>query len=194
MDKCIESLKFFSKDYVYTPDDHNNFYLEEKAPEGIGKVYFSSSSQCIVIKANSSGPLVWSFKNGKISEGAILTKDDSGYHLHYLEMKSKLTYGEWAKAQLQFEGMHLTALAVIRLLGVTEIASATCYIAYKQDAMTASKSADLVLMKTFVGMANPLGGVDSWAAETCELPITGLARIRKAQRDVSNDANFGVIN
>lgn len=194
MDNCVEYLRLFSADHVYLPEDHTSFFLEEKSPSGAGKVYFSSSTPCIVLKAKPAGPLLWSLKNGKISEGAILTMDDEGYHLHHLEMKSRLTQGEWAKAMLQFEGMHLTALAAVRLLGVVDIASVTCYIAYKQDAMAANASADMILMKTFVGMPNPVGGADSWVSNSCELPITGMANIRKAERDANSDADFGLIN
>jgi hypothetical protein len=132
-------------------------------------------------------------KNRKIAEGAILTEDQDGYHLHLLEMKSKLTQGEWAKAILQFEGMHLASIATIRLLGVVDIASVTCYIAYKVDATSPTASADMILMKTFVGQPNPIGGVDSWTTGTLELPLGGTARIVKGQRDANNNIDFGKI-
>lgn len=169
------------------------FHLEELSTSGAGQAYFSAPGGCIVLKAGRAGPLLWSLKNRKIAEGAILTEDTSGYHLHLLEMKSKLTQGEWAKAILQFEGMHLAALAAIRLLGVSEVTSVTCYIAYKDDAMSASESADLILMKTFVGKPNPIGGVDSWTTESLELPLNGAAKIVKGQRDVNNNVDFGQI-
>jgi hypothetical protein len=194
MDECIPFLKHFLPTYVSLADDHDRFYIEEKTVGGEGKTFFSSASPCVVIRAKPAGPLLWSLKNGKIGEGAVLTKDDDGYHLHILEMKSKLTQSEWAHALLQFQGMLLTSLATVRLLGVTEVTSVVCYIAYKQEAMSASKSADLVLLKTFVGIPNPVGGEDEWSSEVAELPIVGPARIRKAQRDANNNADFGVIN
>lgn len=193
MNECKESIKAFVSNLVYYPEDHTNFFLEEKCESGKGKSYFSCAGQCIVIKAGRSGPLIWSLRNAKIGEGSIITKDQDGYHLHLLEMKSKLTQSEWAKALLQFEGMHLTTLAVARLLGVIEVQSVTCYIAYKQDALSAIGSADLILMKTFVGMANPVGGGDAWSSNTISLPITGNAALRKAQRDNNADAHFGNI-
>lgn len=193
MDECTPFLKLFSPEHVYAPEHHQNFYIEEKSAGGEGKAYFSTNDKCVVIKAGSSGPLLWSLRNGKISEGSIITRDATGYHLHLLEMKSKLTQVEWARALKQFEGMHLTSLAVARLLGVLELASVTCYIAYKRDALAGNKSADLILMKTFVGMPNPIGGGDEWESERVELPFTGSASIRKAQRDTNADAHFGPI-
>jgi len=194
MDECLPLLKLFNVEHVYSPEDCTRFFLEEKRAGGEGKTFFASARPCIVIKAGSTGPLLWSLKNGKISEGAILTQDESGYHLHILEMKSKLTQGEWAKVMLQFEGMHLTSMAVTRLLGVTEIKTVTCYITFKQNAMDASKSADMILMKTFVGMPNIIGSGDAWESETIELPLTGIAGIKKASRDSDNNADFGFIN
>jgi hypothetical protein len=193
MDECAPFLAHFASEHVHFAEDHSNFFLEEKSPEGAGKTYFATNDPCIVINARPPGPLLWSLKNRKISEGSILTRDENGYHLHILEMKSKLTQTEWAKAVLQFEGMLLTTLAVVRLLGVHEVASVTCYIAYKQAAMGSGQSADMIFLKTFVGMPNPVSGASAWTSEKLELPITGTASIRKAQRDEANNAHFGNI-
>lgn len=193
LEPCMERLIHFSDSHVYAPIDSSRFYLEEKSPLGSGKAYFQSNSACIVLKAGTSGPLLWSLKNKKIAEGAILTSDDEGYHLHLVEMKSKLTQGEWAKVISQFEGMYLTSLATVRILDVLILASVTCYIAYKQDAMAANQSADMIFMKTFVGQPNPVGGVDSWTTNTVALPFREHARLVKAARDINNDADFGII-
>lgn len=193
MDDCLPALKHFFPEHVYTPDDHTNFFLEEKSASGAGRSYFATNTTCIVIKASPSGPLLWSLKNRKISEGSVLTQDENGYHLHLLEMKSRLDPGEWTKALLQFEGMLLTSLAVVRILGVTEIASVTCYIAYKNNVMDTAASADLIFLKTFVGKPNPIGKGDAWRSEEVDLPIVGLAQLKKAQRDQANNAHFGII-
>lgn len=193
MDECTPFLVHFTPEHVHLAEDHSNFYLEEKSPDGAGKTYFTTDAPCIVINARPPGPLLWSLKNRKISEGSILTKDEHGYHLHILEMKSKLTQSEWTKVILQFEGMLLTSLAVVRILGVKEVASVTCYISYKQSMMSSSKAADLIFLKTFVGMPNPVSGDSAWTSEKLDLPITGVASIRKAQRDEANDAYFGNI-
>lgn len=193
MDECAPFLQHFAPEHVHFAPDHSNFYLEETSPEGAGKTFFSANGPCILIHARPPGPLLWSLRNRKISEGSILTKDEHGYHLHILEMKSKLTQAEWAKVILQFEGMLLTTLAVVRILGVNHFASVTCYIAYKQAAMSSSQTADMIFLKTFVGKPNPVSGDSAWTSEKLELPITGTASIRKAQRDEANDAHFGLI-
>lgn len=193
MDECLPLLDHFAREHVHIVEDHGSFYIEEKAAGGEGKTYFSTNAPCLLIKAKPPGPLLWSLKNRKISEGSIVTKDERGYHLHILEMKSKLTQGEWAKVLLQFEGMLLTTLAVVRILGILEFSTVTCYIAYKEDAMGTRGSADLILLKTFVGMPNPISGSEEWTKEQVELPMTGAAQIRKAVRDGANDADFGLI-
>lgn len=193
IESCIGQLVHFSDQHVYEPEDHSRFFIEEKSAGGEGKSYFSANSRCLIFKAGKQGPLIWALENKKISEGAILSHNEDGYHLHLLEMKSKLTVGEWAKVVEQLKGMHLSALAVLRLLGVVELASVTCYVAFKQDAMSPQASADMILMKTFVGMENPLSGNADWESEALELPFTGTSAIVKAQRNVSNDADFGLI-
>lgn len=190
---CTEYLEHFSPDYVFIPEDHHKFYLEEKDSQGAGKCYFSSASPCIVLKADSKGALVWSLKNRKRAEGAILTHNHSGYHLHILEMKGTVTLGCWSGVLKQFEGMLLAALASVRLLGVQDITSVTCYLAFKRDAIAVDQNANPVLMKSFVGMPNPVSGLQDWLAGALDLPYVGRSSIVKKMRDADNNADFGVI-
>lgn len=191
---CKTALAHFVPQYVHFVENHASFNIEEKKAGGAGKAYFSSAVPCLMVKAKDQAPLVWAFKNRKCAEGAFLTFDNDGTcRLHILEMKSKLTQGEWAKVMLQLSGMYLSALATCRILGIFEFKSVTCYVAFKEDAMSADKSADMIFMKTFVGAENPIGGADEWQAEKMELPFAAIAEIRKGQRDASHDIDFGAV-
>lgn len=189
---CLAELKYFSDHYAYVPSQPD-FFIEEKSRGGEGKAYFRHDKDCIVLKSGKSGPLLWSLKNGRIGEGAILTHEEDGFHLHLLEMKSRLTQGEWSKAVTQFEGMFLTSVAAIRLLGAIDLQSVTCYVAFRRDDVSNALSADMILMKTFVGMSNPFSGLENWENETVSLPFATTASLKKGLRDEAGDVNFGEI-
>lgn len=192
IEECKNALAHFVPQYVHLVEGNLSFSIEEKKIGGAGKASFSSTAPCLMIKAKDQAPLVWAFKNRKCAEGAFLTLDDDGScRLHILEMKSKLTQGKWAKAMLQLSGMYLSALAICRIIGISEFKSVTCYVAFKEDAMSAAKSADMIFMKSFVGVENPIGGADEWQKEEMELPFSATATIRKGQRDAFNDVDFG---
>jgi hypothetical protein len=193
IEACRKGLAHFAQEYVYLIEGQNSFFIEEMRPLGAGKAFFSASSPFLVIKAKDNTPPVWAFKNRKCADGAFLTFDSDGCHLHILEMKSRLTQGEWAKAMLQLSGMYLTALASCRLLGVFEFKSVTCYIAFKEDAMSSNESADMIFMKTLVGQENPLGGVNEWTSNKIELPFRTMALIQKGQRDGAHNVHFEVV-
>ncbi|MBB5577713.1 MULTISPECIES: hypothetical protein [Rhizobium] len=190
---CKTGMLHLSKSFVYYPDHHANFHFEEKNVAGAGKAYFSSNAPCVVMRATNQAPLLWALNNRKCAEGAFVTFDADGCRLHIVEMKSKLTQGTWAKVLLQFNGMYLSALATARILGIESFTSVTCYIAYTEDAMNPDKSADMILIKPFVGVPNPVGGATEWEKERCLLPLNQAATIRKTQRDANNDANFGLV-
>ncbi|WP_408913632.1 hypothetical protein [Brucella pseudogrignonensis] len=194
IEECKAALSHFVPEYVYFIDKPKSFSIEEKKAGGAGKAFFSSATPCLMIKAKDQAPLVWAFKNKKCAEGAFLTFEDDGMcNLHILEMKSKLTQGEWAKVMLQLSGMYLSALATCRLLGIISFKSVTCYVAFKEDAMSPAKSADMIFLKSFVGAENPIGGADEWQTGKMELPFSTPAAIRKGQRNASNDIDFGTV-
>ncbi|MCY1369321.1 hypothetical protein D9M69_563550 [compost metagenome] len=146
-----------------------------------------------MLKAKDQAPMVWAFSNRQCAEGAFVTFDNDGCRLHILEMKSKLTQSEWAKVIRQLSGMYLTALAACRILGVNEFKSVVCYVAYKEDAMSPSKSADSIFIKTFVGQRNPVGGSDTWSTGSVKLPFGIDASIQKGQRDAHHNVDFGSV-
>lgn len=186
-------LPNLSSDYVFVADPNTVFFLEETDDAGKGKTFFQSESNVIVLKAHHNPPLVWALKNRKCSEGAIITFNDDGCHLHILEMKSRLDPIEWKKAILQYEGMLLASIAIGKLLSIDRFSSVTCYIALKRDLLTEGVSADPVLLKTFVGKDNPLAGLREWFLEEIPLPFGIVGRLRKAVRDADNNADFGQI-
>lgn len=193
IDACKTGLKHFLPEYLYIVDPNVQFSLEEKKQAGAGKAYFSAATPTLVLKARDQAPMVWAFSNKQCAEGAFVTFDDSGCRLHIIEMKSKLTQTEWAKVMRQLSGMYLTALAACRVLGIIDFQDIICYVAYKEDAMAADKSADPIFIKTFVGRRNPMSGSAEWTAESMDLPLGVRAQIRKGQRDQNHDVDFGLV-
>lgn len=193
LDVYEANLCNLSKDYVWPINAGENVEIVEKKAGGAGIARFLSEHGAIVIKAKDQAPVVWALEVKKCAEAAIISFRDNECHLHLLEMKSKLTQGQLSTALIQLEGMFLSALAVARLLGIVSFATTTCYIAYKEDALNQHQSADMIFMKPFVGMNNPVGGYEDWEAETVDLPLATKAVLRKGQRDGNADIHFGPI-
>lgn len=183
-----EHLLHLNKDYV--SEVTGDFCIEEKDEGGKGKALFYVDNACIVFRTTPKPPLLWALQNRKCADGAFLTFDETGCHLHLVELKSRLTHAEWSHVLLQFEGMYLTSLATCRLLNISSISSVTCYIAFKRDKMSPQESASPILIKPFVGKENPLNGQRSWNNERIELPFESVANLRKGQRDDAGDADF----
>jgi len=193
LEACKANAAHLSSDYVWLQDAGSDFFIEEKSPAGRGRALFSTKSPVFVIKAKDQAPVVWALKNRRCAEAAMISIDGEDCHLHLLEMKSKLTQGEWAKALQQFEGMLLSALAVARILGIENINETTCHIGFKEELVSNSKSADPIFIKGFVGKENPVGGAVDWAVGNIELPFSMMANINKCLRDDNNDADCGRI-
>src|ERR1700679_3345026 len=100
---CRECLKHFSKDYVWETSDMVE--VVETSEGGAGIARFSFSGPAIVLKAHNKPPLVWSLKKRKCADGSFVTFEGDKARLHIVELKSKLTQSEWAKASEQIEGM-----------------------------------------------------------------------------------------
>ncbi|MCW2272696.1 hypothetical protein GJ654_01220 [Rhodoblastus acidophilus] len=193
IDDCRSALEHFNSDFVYFTEPAARFFIEEKSCSGAGRAYFSHTAACIMLKATNKAPMVWALSNRSCAEGAFVSFDESGFHLHIIEMKSKLTYNEWIKALKQLSGMYLTAIATARILGIYSFNSIRCYIAFKEDAITPNRDADPVLLKTFVGTENIASGVDQWSSGMIRLPLSAKAFLKKGQRDGNNDIDFGFV-
>lgn len=193
IEACRQRLRHFLPEYLWFTEANKQFFFEEKKRGGEGKAFFVSAAPCLIVKANDKAPMVWAFSNRKCAEGAFIKFDHDGCHLHILEMKSKLTQGEWAKVLNQLEGMYLTALAACRVLNIAEFQSVTCYIAFTEDAMAPDQSADMILMKTFVGEENPVGGDDEWSKNQVPLPFDVTAGLKKGLRNAQSNVDFGAV-
>ena len=146
IDNCRSYLSLFNAAWVC--EEAGAISIDEKASDGAGSAIFSSKQACIVVRAESSSPLIWSLAQRKCADGALITFNKDGAHLHIVELKSKVTLKAWAHALQQFEGMYLTSLAISRLLKIFEVQSVTCYIAAKEyklsDVVGASASPSLI--------------------------------------------------
>ncbi len=188
-----EGLDHLSGDYIWPVEEGSSFSIKEVKAGGEGEAKFKASKPTIVIKAKDQSPVVWALKNRKCAEAAMISVEAEYCHLHLLEMKSKLTQSELAKAVLQLEGMYLSALAVSKIIGIDQIASVTCYIGYKENALSPKASADMIMFKTFVGMENPIGAVDEWEEKEIDLPFGMKSSVKAEKRDLNGDVDFGAI-
>lgn len=191
MDACREHLCVFNPDWI--KEAHGEIDIVERDPDGAGIARFHSASPCVLIRADKHAPLIWSLSQRKCADGAILSFDDVGAHLHIVELKSTVTLGTWAHAMQQLEGMYLAALAVSRLLQIDKLLSVTCYLAGAADKVTGASrlSASPSLFKTAVGKSTTFGGLESWTSEIVPLPFGVSATLKKQWKDGAGLANFG---
>lgn len=193
IDSCRQYLELFNAFYVN--EAIGTFSIVERNEAGKGAAKFNSTSYCIVIRTQEQSPQIWALKQRKCGDGAFLTFDRRGAHLHLVELKSRLSLGDWAHALQQFEGLYLTAIAVMRLLGLQAAASVTCYLAAREDRVTQTQevTASPTLIKAPVGEVRTFGGRESWTNETVPLPFSTNAILIKGWRDATGDADFGAV-
>lgn len=189
---CRTFLCLFNTSYVW--EEKQKIEIIETKESGKGKAVFKLKAPAIVLKAHDQPPLIWSLKVKNCADGAFVTFDEDGAHLHIVELKSKLTQSTWSKAAVQFEGMFLTSLATARLLKISNFKSVTCYIAFTQDKMAAVTTANPTLLKTLVGRPEGLGAGVAWDRGEMKLPFEVEAKIVKSQRDLHGDSDFGFVH
>jgi hypothetical protein len=190
IEECLAHLCHFNGNYVYHAS--GEIEIVETSPSGAGSAVFVTEQSAVVIKTGKNGPHVWSLRQRKCADGAFLVFDDEDTRLHLVELKSKLSLKDWAHALHQFEGMYLTALAVLRLLKIDHISAVTCYIAFTAENVS-TPSASPVLLKTLVGSSRTLGGREEWEKELIHLPYATVANVVKGQRPVGGSINFGPV-
>ncbi|ETD72646.1 hypothetical protein V757_03070 [Pelistega indica] len=187
MQPSVELLEnLFNSDFVTFKT--GDFYFEETKDQGKGKCTFFSKEPVLSIKAQNKAPLIWSLKNRHCAEGAFLTFQAHGNLLHLIEMKSTLRTRAWNTAKKQFEGMHLSALAIIKLLQLNDPIQIRAYIVYSRDEMRAPDVSSYVINKPLVGEVNKFDGHD-WTHSEIELNYNQEAQLIKIQRDHNGDAD-----
>lgn len=192
IDACRGRLSIFNGDYVW--EATGEVEIVETAQGGEGRAIFQVQSPAIIMRTHRRPPLVWGLKNPKCADGAFITFSEHGAHLHIVELKSRLTLGEWKNVILQLHGMYLAAVAAAHLCSISAFETVTCYVAFREDATAPMGSATPILLKTAVGMSKPLGGGQEWSVGEMEMPFGAMASIAKAQRDADGDADFGAVN
>ncbi|MGE4249043.1 MAG: hypothetical protein AB7F09_06620 [Parvibaculaceae bacterium] len=162
--------------------------FEERNPVGAGVATIYISGFAVAFRADDSAPLIWALDQRKCADGAFLTFNKEGAHLHIVELKGKVSSGNWPNVVAQMEGMYLTALAVARLLKVLEVKSVTCYLALKNDAM--KKPTQAIFLKTPTGSRSTLGRYEDWVDSKIRLPLAFEGSLVRATRDSSGNASF----
>jgi len=190
---CRSCLKHFNP--VWVKEVAGEFSIVEKDAVGAATATFRSAGPCILIVADRQAPIIWALAQRKCADGAFLTFDELGAHLHIVEIKSRVTVSKWASIQHQMEGMYLSSVAVARLLSVQALGSVTCYLAGKEDAVTGARdvSASPTLLKTPVGKAKTFGGLEDWDKSEVQLPYGTKARLVRNWRGAGQVADFGAV-
>jgi hypothetical protein len=194
IESCRHNFCHFNADWVKEVSGY--FYIIEKKEAGKSKASFQSEKPCIMIKAQDNSPLLWSLKQRKCAEGAIVSFNDDGAHLHLVELKGNVGLETWRHVLHQFEGMYLTSLAVLKLLEIDHVESVTCYIGAKADKISQSPlgSSSPALLKVIVGGDKTLGGREEWLKESIELPFRRTAKLIKGWKDNDGNVEFPALN
>ena len=160
IENCRSCLHLFNNHWIC--EVFGTIVIAETNPSGKGEAVFESAAPCIMINPDPKVPTLWALARRSCADGAFLSFLDGEVQLHIVELKSKITLGTWAKVIEQFEGMFLTALAVVRLMEIHELARVTCYLAGTVDAITdAPEGASLILSKAPVGKWRRAGKMPS---------------------------------
>ncbi len=192
IETCRKCLPHFNSHWVR--EELGTFSITETNPLGAGSATFQAEN-AIVIKADMSAPLLWSLAQRKCADGAFITFDEAGMHLHIVELKGKITPKTWAHVLMQFEGMYLTSLAVSRLLQISDLQSVTCYVAATEDAVSnpVEESASPTLLKGPVGKPKTFGGLEQWLQSSISLPFAAQAVLVKGWKDNTGSVDFGAV-
>jgi hypothetical protein len=185
---CCEHLHLFADEHVF--EQEADIEITEADPAGSGTVTFTHPARSIVFAPKEKRSLLW-IKDAQCADGAFVTFDDDGVHLHITELKSTLNFGKWFKAINQFCGMFLSVTSAARLMQIRDFASVTCYIAFKADRIVTSASTSPALLKAPVGTAATAPRT-SWEKEEIQLPFKTTAILKKIQRDALGNATFAV--
>jgi hypothetical protein len=193
IESCRPHLELFNPDYVN--EAAGAFSIIERDEQGKGSATFKSSNPILLIRSRKQSPQIWALKQRKCADGAFLTFDGKNPHLHIVELKGKITLSTWAYVIQQFEGMYLTALAVIRLLGIQTVDGVTCYLAAKEDSVSKAEEATAapILMKAPVGEVRTFGGLEDWINGAVSLPFSVKADLVKGWKNSSGDVDFGSV-
>ncbi len=193
IENCRSCLHLFNNHWIC--EVFGTIVIAETNPSGKGEAIFESVAPCIMINPDPKVPTLWALARRSCADGAFLSFLDGEVQLHIVELKSKITLGTWAKVIEQFEGMFLTALAVVRLMEIHELARVTCYLAGTVDAITdAPEGASLILSKAPVGKWRTFGHLEAWNKNQVPLPLAVEATLVKGWKNAIGVADFGSVS
>ena len=176
----------FNSDWIKW--ESGDFSIEEKQAGGEAVVKFENKDKVLCLRhLDNKPPLKWS-ANRQCADAAIFKSVDGSLFLHVVEIKSKVTPGEWIKAKRQCEGMIANAISVLAVGGLDRPEAVVIHVSFATDS-TRIKVIDPILIKVPLGSSSPIGDVSDW--EKCITTLFGYeaVEVRKIQRD---DAGVGV--
>ncbi|MBJ3783476.1 hypothetical protein [Devosia sediminis] len=190
MDILVDGrLKYFREQHVKKVS-HVVEVVEMEA-DGAGTAKFAVLGEAVSLKGIRQKSMLHALRSGRCADGAFITFDENGAHLHLVELKSSLTIGKWLQAIEQFCGMYFVASAISHLLGYSNFFSITCYLALDEDKITNGISSSPVFLKTLTGGKETLGDVESWAKNVVPLPFD-KAPLKTGIR-INGNVDFGLV-
>lgn len=187
---AFPNIRLLNSDFAKVVPENEKFSIVENNEGGAGTCFFEAQAPVLLLRAKDKAPVVWSLKNRKCAEGAfVVRKSDHEFELHIVEMKSRLTHGEFLKVIEQWRGMYLSALAVLGVIQTAFPIRTFVYVAYKSETVRITDPAQMVLAKVQVGGAR-LEGLREWDANEVSLHHGVMGKIVKGQRQ-PDDCDFG---
>lgn len=159
--------------------------------KGAGVIEIRTINHCLSIRLPKN-PVRW-LQLQKCGDAAIFEFENNNIHLHIVELKSKITIGEWEKAKDQALGAYLNSLAIKTLLEIAEFSSITLHIAYDEDAISAIGTTAPSSMKIGIGAKHTVGtpsAYTEWTSQAVNIPGIGVnIPLRFIVRDPSGNAS-----
>lgn len=184
MDKTKQlARELFNREHVTFVE--SDFVIEEKKKGGRGKCLFQATKHTLLINMNEH--TLWALKNQQCADGAFVHFDEQNQAtLYLLEMKSGLDIRKFGEDVLaQFQGMYLSALAILALLDIPKPQQIYAIIAFSKNKIDEPNSnifrKQLVGEKT-VAQQKLMQFRQIWNAGEVPLPYQQTAKLIKQQR------------
>jgi hypothetical protein len=171
-----EILGRLDKDVI----EHSNTEITVHEPKGSGAsgkgkgtLFLKVSTHCIRIRIpDKNGPAGW-LTEQKCADAIVIEFSDDGPMLHLIELKSKMTRGQWRDVKKQLLGAYHNALAIGGVLELPRFAGVRVHVLCSEDSISPAATANSSTLKA--GLGKPLPDTIDWVER--RLTLDGIAGI-----------------
>jgi len=156
---------------------------------GAGRIRFAVSSPCVAVRLPGQ-PIKW-LTNQKCGDAVIFQFTGDDVHLHVVELKSKMTAGEWIKTKEQVEGAYLNAVAIRSIWELPEFLSVSVHVAYGDDGLVPDRITTPSVLKPGLGSRSSVSVAD-WLSDRIYLGIIGHAHLLRIKRGSDGNAELAL--